>query len=274
MAELDDLQGGWALITGAGEGIGRALALGFAKCGLNIVVLDIVGDAAAAVAEEARALGVKAITEAVDVSDPDALMACATRLARDGIELSLLWINAGVGVGATLLGGSRSTIEWAVAVNILGVAWTAQAFSPLLRKPAGAAHVGVTASSASIVDVGGPFTLYAATKHGTAAFAEALTAEFAPRGIGVTILYPGLLNTRIWDAARARPDRFGGPSLMPDAVGAHWRAAPLPDLLVPPVIATIARGGGRCVVDVDGHAQSSFEKRTVAIQAGFADWQR
>jgi NAD(P)-dependent dehydrogenase (short-subunit alcohol dehydrogenase family) len=271
MAELDPLQGGWALVTGAGDGIGRALALGFARCGLDIVVLDILGDTAAAVAEEARAMGVKARAETVDVSDPDALTACAARLAEDGIEISLLWINAGVGAGATLLGGSRSAIEWAVTVNILSVAWTAQAFAPLLCQPPGAAHVGVTASSASITDVEGPYTLYAATKHGTAAFAEALRAEFAPRGTGVTILYPGLVNTRIWDAARARPDRFGGARHMPDETGARWRAAPLPDVLIAPLLATIARGGGRCVVDVGGDAAGKFEARTTAIRAAFAD---
>jgi NAD(P)-dependent dehydrogenase (short-subunit alcohol dehydrogenase family) len=274
MAELDQLQGGWALVTGAGDGIGRSLALGFAKRGLDVVVLDILRNTADAVAEEVRAIGVKAISETVDVSDPEALSACADRLAQDGIELSLLWINAGVGVGATLLEGSRSAIEWAVTVNILSVAWTARAFVPLLRQRAGAAHVGVTASSASITDVEGPYTLYAATKHGTAAFAEALTAELAPRGVGVTILYPGLVNTRIWDAARARPDRYGGARLMPDEAGTRWRAAPSPDVLILPVMATIERGGGRCVVDVERRAGALFEERTAAIKAGFADWEQ
>lgn len=69
---------------------------------------------------------------------------------------------------------------------------------------------GMPLITASIVDVTGPFTGYAASRQGTAAVAELVTAELAPRGVGVTILYPDLLNTNIWDAARARPERFGG----------------------------------------------------------------
>ena len=58
----------------------------------------------------------------------------------------------------------------------------------------------------------GAFPLYATTKHATFAFADALSAELEDQGIASTILCPGLLNTKIWDGARARPERFGGPS--------------------------------------------------------------
>ena len=68
----------------------------------------------------------------------------------------------------------------------------------------------MTASSAALRAPTGDFPLYAATKHATFAVAEALQSEWAADGIGTTILCPGLLNTNIWNAARARPQRFGG----------------------------------------------------------------
>jgi NAD(P)-dependent dehydrogenase (short-subunit alcohol dehydrogenase family) len=271
LSGLAAYRGQWALVTGAGDGIGRALALGFATQGLHVVICDIMPAPAQAVADEARALGVDARTAIVDVSDRDALMRASEALFAEGVDPALVWANAGVGVGASLIEGSPRAIEWAVSVNILSVAWTAQAFGPRLIARAGPRHFGVTASSASIVDVTGPFTLYAASKQGTAGFAEALAAELTPKGVGVTILYPGLLNTKIWDAARARPDRFGGPSHMPDHVGEMWRKAEGPDVLIAPVLETIAAGGGRCVVDPTGQAKPRFEARNAAIAAAFRE---
>lgn len=272
MSNLAAFKERWALVTGAGDGIGRALALGFAREGMNVVICDILGDTAQAVAEEAKAIGVEARAISVDVSDREALIKAAADLQEAGVSPSLVWANAGVGAGASLIEGSQRAIEWAVSVNILSVAWTAQAFAPALIAMDGPRHFGVTASSASITDVTGPYTLYAASKQGTAGFAEALVAELTPHGVGVTILYPGLVNTNIWDAARARPERFGGVSRMPDQVGDYWRKAPGPEVLIAPVIDTIAAGGGRCVIDVAGDARAKFEQRSAAIGAAFKDW--
>jgi NAD(P)-dependent dehydrogenase (short-subunit alcohol dehydrogenase family) len=269
MAVIPEYRGRWALITGAGDGIGRALALGFAQEGLNIIALDIRADAAQIVASEARALGVQARVLTADVSDREAMLRAGQDVITANHVPSILWVNAGVGAGATLIEGSQRAIEWAISVNVLGVAWTAQAFVPAMLKLDGPRHVGVTASSASIVDVQGPYTLYAASKHGAAAFGEALAAELKPKGIGTTILYPGLLNTNIWNAARARPDRFGGISLMPDAAGERWRQAQSPDIVVGPTLRTIAKGGGRAVVSTDDETLKLFDARTAALRDGF-----
>lgn len=274
IGEGSDFAGRWAIVTGAGDGIGRALALGLADAGAKIVVADILRDAADAVAAEIAARGGVARVVHVDVSDRAAMLAAAEALATDGIIPALVWANAGVGAGTTLIEGSSRAIEWAVSVNILGIAWTAQALVPRMLELDGPRHFAVTASTASITDVTGPFTLYAATKHGAAGFAEALTAELAPRGIGTTILYPGLVNTNIWDAGRARPERFGGAVRMPQSVGDYWRAAPGPDVLVKQALATVAAGGGRCVLDISGDARGLFEQRTASIGAAFTDWKQ
>jgi NAD(P)-dependent dehydrogenase (short-subunit alcohol dehydrogenase family) len=214
-------------------------------------------------------LGVQARVMTADVSDREAMLRAGKELETAGHVPSILWVNAGVGAGVSLIEGSQRAIEWTMSVNVLGVAWTAQAFVPGMLKLDGPRHVGLTASSASIVDVQGPFTLYAASKHGAAAFGEALAAELKPKGVGVTILYPGLLNTNIWNAGRARPDRFGGISVMPDAMGERWRQAQSPDIVVGPTLRTIAKGGGRAVVATDNETAPLFEARTAAIRDGF-----
>jgi len=269
MTELKDYRGRWALVTGAGDGIGRTLTLAFARQGLHVVASDIRADAAAAVAKEAEALGVQAKADAADVADREAMMRSAERLAEEGVVPSILWANAGVGAAANTIDASPRTIEWVLNVNIFGVVWTAQAFLPRMLAASGPRHVGVTASSASIIDVRGPFTLYAASKQGTAGIAEALGAELAPKGIGVTILYPSQLNTNIWDAARARPERFGGERRMADTVGEPWRKTPGPEVVVEPVLRTMAKGGGPCIVDATALSRPLFEEKVASLRAAF-----
>ncbi|NDG93480.1 MAG: SDR family NAD(P)-dependent oxidoreductase, partial [Gammaproteobacteria bacterium] len=144
--KLNDFQGKRALVTGAGDGIGEMLAKNLAGAGLSVVVQDIRLDAAERVAQE---IGDAATPIAFDVSDREACMIAAETIANDG-PMNLLWVNAGVGVGASILKGRPNAIEWAVGVNVLGVVWTTQAFVPLMASATGPRHVGFTASSAAL----------------------------------------------------------------------------------------------------------------------------
>lgn len=259
-------KGGRALVTGGADGIGWALARAMTDAGLRVAVLDVRAEAAEAAAAR---LGPTAMAVAADVSDPDQLTTAAeqVRVAWGGLEV--LWINAGVAAGTGVTTGSRRAIEWVVGVNVLGVAWTAQAFLPLLRAGEGQRAVGVTASSAALRTPAAPFSLYAASKHATLAFAEAMSAELAPEGIGTTVFCPGLLNTDIWNGARARPERFGGPRLQPDAAGERWRAAETPERAVAAALATMAEGGGYCVAAVEADTREGLDARAETIRAGF-----
>ena len=270
MAAFAPAPGSWAIITGAGSGIGRMLALHFAAKGLRIAALDISADSASETLALVEAAGGSGRADACDVSDEAAVKALAVRMAADGIVPSLLWINAGVGSAETVGQGKPGVIRWLYEVNVLGAIWTAQAFLPLLRANAGASrHVGVTASSASVVPVQGPFTLYAHTKQATAAVGEALTAELAEEGIGVTILCPGILNTEIWNSGRARPERFGGARSMPEEAGAHWREQPGPEVLAGPIETVLAEGGGWCIVPTqDNRTERLMTERHAAQKLG------
>lgn len=263
---LSEYKGRLAVVTGAGDGIGRMLATKFAELGMTVCVQDIREDAAKAVAED---IGGGAFPLVFDVSDLDQCLAGAEQLSKRGEAVSLLWANAGVGVGAPISDGPRNAIEWGVAVNIVSPIWTVQAFRPLMKPEEAPAHIGFTASSASLVAPDGSFPLYAVTKHGTFAVAEAIRAEVGRDGIGATILCPGLLNTNIWDGARARPERFGGQSHMDPAIAEYWRQAQTPDVMWPHIEQVIARGGGYLVCSTEADTFGQFKARAAEISDAF-----
>ncbi|MEL7446711.1 MAG: SDR family NAD(P)-dependent oxidoreductase [Pseudomonadota bacterium] len=269
MTAFEPKSGDWAVITGAGRGIGRWLAQHFAAKGMRICALDI--DAYEA-EETARLCGESSRAHGCDVSDREETHRVAEKLIAQGIEPTLLWINAGVGSADTVSDANERTLDWLIGVNVMGPINTAQAWLPTLKAHEGTKHVGLTASSASVVPVSGPFTLYATTKQMTAAVGEALTAELAEEGIGVTILCPGILNTQIWNAAQARPERFGGARQAPDEIGDHWRAQPGPEVLERGVDTTLARGGGWCIIPTETSTTEAMEARHAAQRDGFYDY--
>ena len=268
MSELSEFEGKLALVTGAGDGIGEMLAKGFAGAGMRVCVQDIRAEAAERVAHE---IGGSAFPLVADVSDRDSLSGAAIELKERGERISLIWINAGVGVGAPVLTGKVNAIEWGFGVNVFGVIWTAQAFRPLMTET-GPRHVGFTASTAALRKADGDFPLYAMTKHGTFSVAETLAGELAKEDIPSTILCPGLLNTDIWDGARARPDRFGGERRMDPSISGMWRQAKSPEVMWPHIVAKIESGGGYLVCATDGgNTKAAFETRASEISASFVE---
>ncbi len=182
----------------------------------------------------------------------------------------MLWVNAGVGVGASMLEGNPNQVRWTYDVNVLGTIWTAQSFVPVLEgEPR---HVGITASTAALRPPEGDFPLYAATKHGTMAVAEALRGELATQDIETTILCPGLLNTEIWDGAKARPKRYGGERRMDPKIAGLWREAKTPDAMWPHIERVILKGGGTliCATD-DGDTQKAMQTRTQGFVDGLVE---
>ncbi|MHA7900411.1 MAG: SDR family oxidoreductase [Henriciella sp.] len=268
MTDLRAYKDKLAIVTGAGDGIGEMLARKLAEAGLRVGVQDIRAEAAERVAGE---LGDGAFPLVFDVSDRDACLAAAEAAKAHG-PLSLLWINAGVGVGSPILTGKAKAIEWGFDVNVRGVIWTAQAFVPLMTDAQGPRHVGITASSASLRSPEGDFPLYATTKHGTFAVGEALRGELAGQGIDTTILCPGLLNTKIWDGAKARPDRFGGARHMDPSISKMWDEAKRPDVMWPAIARKIGQGGGYLVCATDGgETKAAFETRAQEISSSIVE---
>ena len=268
MTAYEPRAGDRALVTGAGSGIGKFLCDSFASRGMEVLAVDIDEEAADCTAREITDGGGSARAFRCDVSDREAVDALAERVVGTGGPPHLLWLNAGVGSADTISGASARTIEWVFGVNVLGPVWCARAFLPAMKEAGGPRHVGITASSASVVPVSGPFPLYATSKQGTAAIGEGLAAELDGTGIGVTLLCPGILDTAIWNAERVRPERFGGAKPAPDEAGAHWRAQPGAPVLKRALDETLARGGGWCIVPTEPDTEAAMLGRHEAQRHG------
>lgn len=266
MTNWEKFRGRSVMITGAGDGIGRMLAEKLASMGMRVCVQDIRKEAAENVAS---AIGSDAFAMTFDISDRDAVAAAASQFEKQHGKLAMLWINAGVGVGASMLEGKPDQVRWAYDVNVLGAIWTAQCFVPLLDK---GGHVGITASTAALRRPDGDFPLYAATKHGTMAVAEALSGELEARGMATTILCLGLLNTEIWDGAKARPERFGGERRMDPKIANTWRNAKHPDAMWPHIEQVVLGGGGilTCATD-DGDTRKAAADRFAGFDRGLVE---
>ncbi len=193
------LEGRTAVVTGAGGGIGRALALKAAMSGMGVAICDVSGDGLAETAALAKAAGVAVISAVVDVRDAAALADFAASVQG---STALVFANAGLMRRGPMSSQSIDDLRLMFEVNVLGVAATLQAFLPGLRAQSEPSRVVITGSQASFVsfpDLGG----YCATKHALFAMAESLSAELKAEGstIGVSFIAPGAVATNIFGDA-------------------------------------------------------------------------
>ena len=214
---MRELEGRVALVSGGGSGIGRGIVLALAGEGMRVVVADVESDAAEAVAAEITAAGGEAIAETVDVSDVAAVEALADRCDERYGGVDVLCNNAGV-VGHTPIGPeSLDSWRWIIDVNLFGVVHAINTFVPRMlarvAESGGEAHVVNTSSLGGglLSGDGWEITAYRASKFAIVAMSRDLRNELAGSGIGVSVLCPGGVETRIWEAGRNRPAERGGP---------------------------------------------------------------
>lgn len=204
---MDTIEGKVAVVTGAASGIGRALALRCAAEGAAVVLADVEEAALGATAAEVAGAGAGTDVLAVptDVSDGAAVDALRdAALDRFG-AVHLVCNNAGVSIGGALWDHPAEDWEWVLGANLWGVIHGVRAFTPTLLAQ-GEGHIVNTASMAGLISP--PFMgIYNVTKHAVVALSETLHAELAMagRGVGVSVLCPGWVSTRIHEADRNRP---------------------------------------------------------------------
>jgi NAD(P)-dependent dehydrogenase (short-subunit alcohol dehydrogenase family) len=205
-----ELKGKTAVVTGAAAGIGRALAERCADEGMNVVLADVEGDALREATKAIEQRGARAIGVRTDVAQPDSLRELARRTVEEFGEAHLLCNNAGVfASGGALWETPLSDFEWQFGVNIMSIVHGVQAFVPIMLEQGGEAHVVNTASMAGVTSA--PLSSgYFASKHAAVSLSETLYHELEQRGskIGVSVLCPELVATRIGDAERNRPEQW------------------------------------------------------------------
>jgi NAD(P)-dependent dehydrogenase (short-subunit alcohol dehydrogenase family) len=206
MRELSDKV---CVVTGGGSGIGRAMAHRFAAAGMRIAVADIEAGALKGVVDELgggdRVLGVDCDVRLAD--DVDRLRDLT--IERFGAA-HIICLNAGVAPIAPLLQTSADAWRWVVDVNLMGVAYGVSAFGPLLAAQDDG-HIVCTASSAGLIDAPS-LGAYSATKHAVVGLAAALRRELDGTGVGVTVVCPGLVNTKIFESERNVPTGMADPN--------------------------------------------------------------
>ncbi|ADP81266.1 SDR family NAD(P)-dependent oxidoreductase [Pseudofrankia inefficax] len=208
LPSIEDFSGLHAVVTGGGTGIGRSIALSLAEAGAAVAVADIEPDVANAVRDEIVDKGGRAIAVQVDVSKHDAVVALADRVFDEFGTVEILVNNAGVTVRPfrALWESSISDFEWVMACNFWGVLYGIRAFLPRMLEQSGFRQILCTSSTSSLTGLGG-HTAYTASKGAVDGLVRSLTAEVRPAGIGVTTLFPGPVETRIWSSERLRSEQ-------------------------------------------------------------------
>ena len=201
--------GGIAVITGAGSGLGAAMAQRFAAQGMTVFALDIDGEGAEATARAIVEKGGRAFALALDVANREALMAAARQVEEAAGHCSVLCANVGVQQFGAIGALSENDWRWVLEVNVMGVINTVDAFLPLLRKAPDSRHVVITSSSAAY-SPGIRMGAYTTSKYAVTGYAETLRLELAEENIGVSILFPAGMATRHLESSRkARPEALG-----------------------------------------------------------------
>ena len=208
---MQELNGKVAVVTGGGSGIGRAMALAFADEGMDVAIGDIESGPAEAVAEEVRAKGRRAIAVTCDVADAASVRALAEATRSELGGAHVVCNNAGVVVGKPSAQMSDGDWAWVLGVDLQGVVNGVQAFLPGLVEQ-GEGHIVNTSSIAGLIPLAAPAIIsYTAAKYGVVGITETLHGELRDQGIGASVLCPGVVNTRIGESARNRPDADAAP---------------------------------------------------------------
>ncbi|HEY6820466.1 MAG TPA: SDR family NAD(P)-dependent oxidoreductase [Burkholderiales bacterium] len=202
---MDSLKGKVAAITGAASGLGRAMALAFAREGMAVSLADVDTTNLSSVAEEVRRLGVRIILSRTDVSKSEEVDRFAEKTVHELGAVHVVCNNAGVSPLGAVWENTVDEWRWILGVNLWGVIHGVHAFTPRLLAQ-GEGHIVNTASVAGLICPSGSGA-YNVTKHAVVALSETLHHDLRERGaaVGVSVLCPAYVPTGIAESERNRP---------------------------------------------------------------------
>ncbi|MFC1637775.1 3-oxoacyl-[acyl-carrier-protein] reductase [Candidatus Margulisiibacteriota bacterium] len=192
-----DVKDSVALVTGAAQGIGKAIAIMLAKAGAHIVVSDINLELAAQTAEEIKKLGVKAVPLKMNVADLAEVEASVKKVKEDLGKIDILVNNAGITKDTLLMRMKKEDWDAVISINLSGVFNLCKAIVPLMMKQRSGKIVNIASIVGEMGNAGQ--ANYAASKAGVIGFTKTLAREVASRGITVNAVAPGFIQTAMTD---------------------------------------------------------------------------
>lgn len=245
-----------AVITGAGSGIGQALALALAKEGAQLAISDINEGQVAETARQCSALGAKVSHYKLDVGNRDAIYAHADAVVKAFGRVNLVINNAGVAVNASVRETTDADFEWLMNINFWGVIHGTRAFLPHLTA-SGEGHVVNVSSIFGMIGVPKQ-SAYNAAKFAVRGFTESLRQEMVNEGsaVGVSCVHPGGVRTNIANAARK-----GASDAHRDLGSAFEKVAKTtPDKAASIILAGVRRNQSRIFVGADAKALDFMQR--------------
>ncbi|WP_427913054.1 SDR family NAD(P)-dependent oxidoreductase [Ramlibacter sp. MMS24-I3-19] len=258
-----NLKGGVAAITGAGSGIGAALALELGRRGMHLALADRHTSALETTAEQARRTGIKVSTHAFDVTDRAMSAAWAQAVVAEHGRVTLLVNNAGIALGGTFEQVDAADFDLLMDINFGAPVRLTRAFLPLLAREPAAQIVNVS-SVLGIVATPGQ-TAYCASKFALRGFSESLRHELEAAGspVQVTVVHPGGVRTAI--ASSAKIPRNATPAQLAEAEERWKKVLVMPPAEAARIIADgIARREPRVLVGEDAK-QAVFLQRLMPV---------
>jgi NAD(P)-dependent dehydrogenase (short-subunit alcohol dehydrogenase family) len=211
---MRELAGKTAFVTGGASGIGFALGRAFAEAGMKVMLADIEARELEIAVDKLRDVGPGVLGVACDVADPTSVE-MAAKAAYDAFgKVHVVCNNAGVGGVGGIDNISLESWRWVLDVNLMGVLHGVRTFLPHIRAHGEGGHIVNTASMAGM-NSGMGFSSYSASKFAVVNMSEGLATQLKPLGVGVTVLCPGFVRTRISESGRNRQAQYG-PSQKPD----------------------------------------------------------
>ena len=187
-----------AIVTGGGQGIGRAIALDLAEAGIDVVIADINLEAAEAAAAEAAAAGCVSLAFELNVADADNVEAMVSKVTEKYGRIDYLINNAGITRDSLMMRMGDDAWQSVIDINLTGTYLCAKAVIRVMMKQRDGRIVNISSVVGAMGNAGQ--TNYAASKAGVIGFTKSLAREVAARGITVNAVAPGFIQTAMTDA--------------------------------------------------------------------------
>lgn len=205
---MKELRDKVAFITGGASGLGLGMAKAFGREGMKVMIADIEQAALTRAVQELKDSQVRAEGVLCDVSSRNSLRDAALKTIATYGKVHVVCNNAGVGAGGPMGSYDERDWQWCVDVNLFGVVHGMEIFAPLIESHGEGGHFVNTASMAGWLGVPN-MEPYCASKFAVVAMSEGWSMQLAPKNIGVSILCPGFVQTRIHESQRNKPARYG-----------------------------------------------------------------